>query len=281
MRQIRNMTFDDERALFGIHDAEISGCEFSGISGGESALKECGGIKVSGCTFKLKYPLWNTENGEITGSRLNETCRAALWYDNNIRINNCVLNGIKALRECESVSITDCRIRSLEFGWKCRGIRLDSCSVVSEYPFFMSRDIDIDKLELAGKYAFQYVENTAVNSSEINSNDAFWHAKNVTVCDSVIRSDCFAWYSENLRLVRCRIIGTQPLCYAKGLILEECDMSECDLAFEYSDVRADMTGRIQSVKNPLSGYIRADSIGEVIVDNNRRANSDCEIICRK
>ena len=41
-------------------------------------------------------------------------------------------------------------------------------------------------------------------------------------------------------------------------------MEETDLAFEYSDVEADVKGHIVSVKNPKSGTIVADSVGEII-----------------
>ena len=52
------------------------------------------------------------------------------------------------------------------------------------------------------------------------------------------QGEYLAWYSENLRLVRCKIIGTQPLCYAKNLVLEDCEMEGADLSFEYSEVTA-------------------------------------------
>ena len=73
------------------------------------------------------------------------------------------------------------------------------------------------------------------------------------------------WYSEGLTFVRCHIKGTQPLCYCKRLRLIDCTMENCDLAFEYSDVRAEIRGTIDSVKNVRRGVVRADRIGEVIV----------------
>ena len=41
-------------------------------------------------------------------------------------------------------------------------------------------------------------------------------------------------------------------------------MEGTDLSFEYSDVEATVNGHIISVKNPRSGSITADSVGEVI-----------------
>lgn len=43
-------------------------------------------------------------------------------------------------------------------------------------------------------------------------------------------------------------------------------MEDCDLAFERSEVNAEVKSHIVSVKNPLSGCIKADSIGEIIME---------------
>ena len=44
-------------------------------------------------------------------------------------------------------------------------------------------------------------------------------------------------------------------------------MENTDLSFEYSDVEADIKGHILSVKNPKSGIINADSVGEIILED--------------
>ncbi|MBP3491017.1 DUF3737 family protein, partial [bacterium] len=67
-----------------------------------------------------------------------------------------------------------------------------------------------------------------------------------------------------LTLIDCKIIGTQPLCYCKDLKLINCTMEGADFAFEYSDVEADIKGDVISIKNPKSGTITVDSVGEVI-----------------
>ena len=41
-------------------------------------------------------------------------------------------------------------------------------------------------------------------------------------------------------------------------------MRGADLAFEYSDVEADIRGHVDSIKNPRSGLIVADSVGEIV-----------------
>ena len=105
-----------------------------------------------------------------------------------------------------------------------------------------------------------------IEDSDLDTKDAFWHAKNVTVKNSVLKGEYLAWYSENLTLIGCRIEGTQPFCYCRNLTLIDCEMISCDLAFERSTVQAQVKGHIDSVKNPISGRISADSIGDVILD---------------
>ena len=142
-----------------------------------------------------------------------------------------------------------------------------------------SRDIAIDRLQFKGKYSFQYTENVTITNSNLDTKDAFWHAKKVTVKDSVVKGEYLGRYSEGLTLINCHIIGTQPLCYCKDLTLIDCTMEATDLSFEYSQVQATVTGHIDSVKNPLSGYVLADSIGEIILENSVM-ETDCEIKTR-
>ena len=49
-----NLTLDEERALYGLHHAEVRNCTFAGPADGESALKECSELLVSDCDFELR-----------------------------------------------------------------------------------------------------------------------------------------------------------------------------------------------------------------------------------
>jgi hypothetical protein len=279
--EFEDLILDEERALYGIQSAKISHCIFDGPADGESALKESADIYVSDCDFRLRYPFWHVIKAQIENSRMADTCRAALWYSKQVAIKESHMGGIKAVRECEDITIENCKIESSEFGWLSRGLVIKNTELESEYPFFHSSDILLDNFVLNGKYSFQYVENVEIKNSILDTKDAFWHSKNVTVSDSIVKGEYLGWYSENLKLVRCKIIGTQPLCYAKGLVLEDCEMIDCDLSFEYSEVHATIAGSVASVKNPHSGYISADSIGEVILDDNQLADVSCVIEVQK
>lgn len=263
---IREKQFDEERALYGISDTKVEKCIFDGPADGESAFKECSNIVVDNCYFNLRYPFWHVNNGEIKNSKMTEGCRAALWYDDDVTVENSEMKGIKAFRECADIVVKNCDIVSPEVFWKCNGVKVDLSKINSEYPFFECKNVYIENMEMKGKYSFQYVEDVTIKDSVLDTKDAFWHGKNVTVIDSVVKGEYLGWYSENLKFVRCKIIGTQPLCYCKGLVLEDCTMEETDLSFERSEVNAKIIGRIEGVKNPLRGIIKAGEIGELLFE---------------
>lgn len=263
-KKIKNRTFDEERALYHLVDTEVSDCTFAGPADGESVLKECRNIEVRNCTFSLRYPLWHVNGFFVENCSFDERARAAVWYGENGSFKNCICNGIKILRECNHIRMENCESVSPEFGWKCTDIEMRDSKVAAEYIFLDSRDITLDRFELKGKYSFQYVENLHIKNSILDTKDAFWHAKNVTVEDSVVKGEYLAWFSEDVTLIRCKIIGTQPLCYCKNLKLIDCTMEGCDLSFEYSDVEATVKGHVDSIKNPKSGTITVDSVGEII-----------------
>ena len=262
--QIQNQQFDEERSLYHLTDTDVIDCIFAGPADGESVLKECRGITVTGCSFSLRYPLWHADGFTLADSFMDDKTRAPLWYATHGMISGCGIDGIKTLRECEDIRLERCIVHSPEFGWRCHDIRIAQSVIDSEYFLFETKNIWIDRLRMTGKYSFQYTENMTIENSLLDTKDAFWHCKNVTVKNSVVRGEYLGWYSDGLTLIDCQIIGTQPLCYCKNLRLVRCTMHGCDLAFEYSDVEADIIGSIDSVKNPKSGKITADAIGEII-----------------
>lgn len=264
---IKGQTFDEERALYHAMHVNISECNFEGPADGESALKEAGDIKVKDCRFALRYPLWHVIDFSVENVTMEETCRAPIWYAKHGSLKNCNLRGVKAVRECEDIKLKDCTVNSVEFGWKCDGIELKDVTISSEYVFLDSRNVSLSDVTMTGKYSFQYVDGLLIQNSNLDTKDAFWHSKNVTVKNCVVKGEYLAWFSENLTLINCKIIGTQPFCYCKNLKLVNCTLVGCDLAFEYSDVEADVKGRIDSVKNPRSGTITCDEVGEIISGN--------------
>ncbi len=267
MTRVENQTFDEERALYGSRGVEVMNCRFDGPADGESALKESRDVTVRGSYFNLRYPFWHNTHLVIEDCELTPLCRAALWYDEDVKIRGTKLHGIKALRECADVEIEGSDIVSPEFGWSVRGIRMKDSSAESEYFMLRSDHLVFENVTLKGKYSFQYITDSTFENCRFDTKDAFWHAKNVTVKDSVIKGEYLAWYCENVTFENCTIIGTQPLCYCKGLKLVNCRMEGTDLSFERSEVDASLTAPIDSIKNPRSGVITVPAVGEIIMDD--------------
>lgn len=268
MKQIENQSFDEERAFYGSDGVYLKDCAFDGPDDGESALKESRNIKVERCFCNLRYPFWHTTNLEIMDSELTPLCRAALWYSENIKIVGSKLHGIKALRECSQVQLTGCHIDSPEFGWSVDGIRMKDTKAVSEYFMLRSKNLHFKNVEFKGKYSFQYIENAVFEHCTFDTKDAFWHGKHIVIKNSLVKGEYLAWYSEDVIFEDCKIIGTQPLCYCRGLKLINCQMEEADLAFEKSEVEATITTPVISIKNPYSGCICLPAGCEIIRDDS-------------
>lgn len=264
---IEGKTFDAERALYGSKSLLIKNCAFDGPADGESALKESADIRAEGTLFSLRYPLWHVHGLSLSDCRMTESCRAALWYSDKISIDSTEIGGIKALRECNDVSISLCTVVSPEFGWFCSDVRIKDTSVQSEYCMLRSKNLDFSGVEFSGKYSFQYVENAVFDRCTFSTKDAFWHGRNITVRNSTVSGAYLAWYSDGITFENCLIRGTQPLCYCKNLRLVNCRMEGCDLAFEKSEVQAEITTHVDSIKNPAAGTIRVQSVGSVIMDD--------------
>lgn len=265
---IEGKTYDEERALYNLKDTQVINCTFAGEADGESVLKETRNISVKDCTFSLRYPLWHAKKYELIHSTFDEKTRAPIWYSDDGLIEDCKLYGIKLLRECNNAVIKNTDIVSPEFGWKCNNINVENSKISSEYIFLDSKNIKLKDVEFQGKYSFQYVENLEIENCDLDTKDAFWHSKNATVKNSIVKGEYLGWFSENLTLINCKIIGTQPLCYCKNLKLINCEMEDTDLAFEYSDVDADIKGNVISIKNPKSGTIIVDSVGKIINEDS-------------
>ena len=269
MREKRLYTgerFGEERALYGVDGVEIIKCSFDGEEDGESALKEGKNIECDQVFFNLRYPLWHDDGVLLENCEMTELCRAALWYSDNIDIRFSKLHGIKALRECKNIKITDSDVKSVEFGWFSHNIDVENTSFQGEYFMLQATNLNMKHSSLKGKYSFQYIENSTFEDCNFDTKDAFWHAKNIVVKNSVVKGEYLAWYCENVTFENCTIIGTQPLCYCENLKLINCEMQECDLAFERSDVEAEVTTPVISIKNPLSGKITVPAVGELIFD---------------
>ncbi len=281
MELIKDKEFGGERPLFASHGLRLENVT---VHAGESALKECSDIEADGCRFEGKYPFWHVNGFTIRNCLFTEGARAALWYSRNLLMTDTLVEAPKMFREMQGIRLRNVRIpNAAETLWDCSDVDIENVEVShADYIFMHGRDIRINNYRQQGNYSFQKCRNVVIRNAMLDTKDAFWETEDVTVYDSTIDGEYIGWHSKRLHLVRCHIKGTQPLCYAEDAVLEDCTMDAgCDLAFEYSTVKASIKGHITSVKNPRSGEITADSIGEVIIDENTKAPADCKITIRQ
>ncbi len=280
MKTIKNAVYGGERPLFASRDLRL---EQVTIEPGESALKECSHIEAVGCEFQGKYPFWHTRHLLVEHCVFRPGARAALWYSSHLRMLHTLVEAPKMFREMQHLYLEHVQMPDAqETLWHCTDVALKHVEVEqADYLFMHSSGIRIAHYRQQGNYSFQYCRDVEIRNAVIDSKDAFWNTENVTVYDSELHGEYLGWHSKNLRLVRCHISGTQPLCYARDLVLEDCTFApDCDLAFEDSHVQASLHGPVTSVKNPASGRIVADSFGEVILDEHVKAPADCRLLSR-
>lgn len=277
---LRSKQYAGERPLFAMHALLIEHARFDL---GESPLKHGTDITAQGCDFLAKYPFWHGERISIENSTFHAQSRAAIWYTRQVSMKNCKIDAPKMFRQVEGLDIENCEFSdAAETGWHCRSIRLKNVRIRNgDYLFMNSADIHAEGFQLQGNYAFDGARNIEIHNAVLDSKDAFWNAENVTVYNSVLEGEYLGWHSKNLKLVNCVIKGSQPLCFATDLVMENCHMdANCNLCFEYSSLQASILGNIHSVKNPLSGEIVADEIGEIIVDEHAGKPGNCLIHAR-
>lgn len=277
MEQIKNRSYQGERPLFATRDLQLENVT---IRTGESALKECNNIIAVNCRFEGKYPFWHTNGFIVKNCLFTEGARAALWYSQNLQMSDTLVEAPKMFREMDGIKLENVQLpNASETFWLCRNVELKNVRIdKADYLFMYGKNIRIENYSQNGNYSFQYCKNVEIRNAVIHSKDAFWNTENVTVYDSELNGEYLGWHSHNLRLVNCRISGTQALCYARDLVMENCTMADnADLCFEYSTLQARIKGAIHSIKNPRSGFIIADSYGEIIIDENCKTPGDCVI----
>lgn len=281
VKSIKNEKFGGERPLFQIHNTRLENIE---ITDGESGIKCCSDLEADGCKFYGKYPWWHVDRSVITNCYFAAGSRSAIWYSNDMRMENCVIDGPKFFREMKNLNLKDVTINDAdETFWKIDGLTVNNVTLHDgTYPFMFCTNVKVDGLVSDSKYVFQYVKDAEIRNAKITTKDALWETENVTVYDSELNGEFLGWHSKNLRLVNCHITGEQPLCYAEGLVLENCTFgSDCDRMFEDSTVNADIRGKVTNIKNPISGKITADNIGSITLDEHIKQPADCKIVIRK
>ncbi len=277
-QEIHQQVLTGERALFGSNDLAVYDSIFED---GESPLKESSDLTLSGCMFRWKYPLWYCRHVDVAHSSWFETARAGVWYTDDIRVRDCVIDAPKNFRRCHGLTLEQVSFsRAEETLWACEDVTLRQVFARGDYFAMNSANVDAKDFTLVGNYSFDGAKNVTVQNAQMLSKDSFWNSENVTVKDSFITGEYLGWNAKNLTFENCTIESLQGLCYIDRLVMRNCKLINTTLAFEYSTVDAEITSRIDSVLNPTSGTITAEHIDELILEKDKVDPTKTKIVCR-
>lgn len=278
-KKISGVCLEGERSLFGNCGIDVSHTIFQN---GESPLKECRDVKLQNTMFKWKYPLWYSKDVEADDCTWFDMARAGVWYTEGTRVKNAVIQAPKNFRRCHKLSMENVFIpNAAETLWHCDDVRMDHVQAQGDYFAMNSSHMTISDFELIGNYSFDGVKDVEIRRARLLSKDAFWNSENVTVCDSFVSGEYLGWNAKNLTLINCTIESLQGLCYIENLVMKQCRLLHTTLAFEYSTVDVQVEGHVDSILNPKSGTICADSIGELIMDPRYVDPAQTRITCER
>lgn len=277
-RDLSRAHLTGERALFQSRRLRI---EDSIFGDGESPLKESCDIELRHTQFQWKYPLWYCRRILARECTWQEMARAGVWYSDAVTVEDSVIEAPKNFRRCRELALRRVFLpNAAETLWHCDGVQMEDVQAKGDYFALNSTDMQIHRLSLVGNYSFDGARRVTIEDSRLLSKDAFWNSEHVTARNCFITGEYLGWNAKNLTLIDCTIESLQGLCYIDHLVLRNCKLLNTTLAFEYSTVEADIRGAVESILNPTSGTIRAESIGELILEKDKINPDKTRIILR-
>lgn len=277
MREINQAYLTGERPLFHEKNLRVRDTTFTD---GESPLKESENIELHDSMFQWKYPLWYSRDIYAQDCTWFEMARAGVWYTDNITVKDALIEAPKNFRRCKGVTLEHVDfLNAAETLWHCSGVSMEDVTAKGDYFAMNSQDMKIRDFKLAGNYSFDGAKNVEIHNAKMLSKDAFWNSENVTVYDSFISGEYLGWNAKNLTLINCTVESLQGMCYIENLVMKNCKLLNTTLAFEYSTVDVEIRGKTDSVMNPSGGIIRADSIGELILEKDKVDPAKTRILC--
>ena len=199
-----------------------------------------------------------------------DMARAGIWYTENISVRDTIIEAPKNFRRSKGIVLKNVSLPNAEETlWNCENIEMDTVTAKGDYFAMNCRNVKAVNFSLVGNYSFDGASNVEIRNSRMLSKDAFWNADNITVYDSFISGEYLGWNSKNITLINCTIESLQGMCYIDNLVMKNCRLINTNLAFEYSQADVEIVGSVDSVLNPKGGIIRADRIGELIMDGRK------------
>lgn len=278
-KEVKQAYLTGERPLFHEKGLKVSDTIFAN---GESPLKECSDLELNNCMFQWKYPLWYSKNIVAEDCSWFEMGRAGVWYTDNLTVRNALIEAPKNFRRCKELKLENVTFtNAAETLWSCDGVTMNHVTAKGDYFAMNSQNMKISDFQLVGNYSFDGAKNVEIRNAKLLSKDAFWNSENVTVYDSFISGEYLGWNAKNLTLINCTIESLQGMCYIENLVMKNCKLLNTTLAFEYSTVDVEIQGKVDSVMNPSSGIIRADAIGELILEKDKIDPNKTQIVCQE
>ena len=266
MKEINQQTLTGERALFQGHDLHVTNSTFVD---GESPLKHGQNLAIDHTIFKWKYPLWYTNHTTLDHTTWQPDAHAGIWYAQHMTMQNTTVRATKTFRHAQHLALENVDFANAgETLWWCDDVKLNDVTANGDYFGMNTNNVVAHNLKVTGNYVFDGGKNIEVYDSTFITHDAFWNCENVTIYDSTIIGEYLAWNTKHITFVNCWLESDQGLCYVDHLTMQNCALVNTDLSFEYcSDIDATITTKIDSVKNPINGQIKAKAIGDLIFDD--------------
>lgn len=261
--------YQEGRELQALTDTVVFGAEFLSAEDTGEPLIDCANVLVQNSIFAVERPLVGAVKTIISMCDFDQTTRGTLSDSNRIVVQHCVFEGADSLSACERVHLHESEIYGYGLARDCKRLKLTSVIVEGVDAFLNCSNLAAWNLSVAGDGAFRHLENSLITGSIINGDDVLAYAKNVTLRDCVITGRRIGWMAQDLTFINCTIVGEAPLCRGREINVIDCRMLLADMAFEYSEIEASINGHINSVINPLSGTILADTVGTVLNGNAR------------
>ena len=222
----------------------------------------------------------------LTGER-------ALFQGKDLRIYDTIFaDGESPLKESAGIELYNSMFKWKYPLWYSHDITLRDCTLFSGARagiWYTDRLTAKDTMIEAPKAFRRCNDITLEHVSFPDAAETLWNCSGVKLDHVLAKGDYFAMNSSNMEIDGLELYGNYSfdggrnivIRNSSDLIMKNCKLINTTLAFEYSTVEADITGKIDSVLNPSGGSITADSIGELIIQKDKVDPCKTRIICRE
>lgn len=218
----------------------------------------------------------------LTGER-------ALFQGANLKIYDSIFaDGESPLKESHDIELEGCMFKWKYPFWYAKNITARNCTWfgMARAGVWYTDNITVEDAVIGAPKNFRRCRGVTLrNVNFSNAAETLWSCENVELDHVTAKGDYFAMNSRDMVLRDFKLVGNYSFDGVKNMEIHNARMLTKDafwnIAFEYSTVDAEITGKIDSVMNPSGGVIRADRIDELILEKDKVDPSKTKIICRR